>query len=378
MSRVDKKNLKVAIVHDWLVSFAGADRVVDQIKQAFPQAVIYTLVYDKSKFPKYFQEYDVRTTYIQKIPGSAKLYKLMLTMMPKAFESLDLSEYDLVISSSSSCAKGVITRPDTLHICYCHTPTRYIWDFYYTYLNNSGFIKRRLMPGMISRMRLWDRLAADRPDAYIANSQYIANRIRKYYRRESAVIYPAVKINEMPLVPKEEYYLCVGRLTWYKRVDLAVEACTKLGKKLIVAGTGEEEKQIKSIAGRNVEFKSGLSDEEIRQLYLKARAFLFMAEEDFGIVPVEAMSAGTPVIAYGRGGATETVLDGKTGLLFHEQTVESVCRCMEKFEKEGVQYSAEEIREYSRKFSEERFRKEIEDFCMDAYEKFHAEDRREI
>lgn len=366
----DFNNLKVAIVHDWLVSYAGADRVVDQIKHIFPDAPIYTLVYDKEKFPEHFQKYDVRTTYIQKIPGAVKLYKLMLTMMPKAFESLDLSEYDLVISSSSSCSKGVITRPDALHICYCHTPTRYIWDFYYTYLKNSGWLKRKLMPRMIHKMRIWDRLAADRVDVFVSNSRYIANRIKKYYRRDATVIYPCVKMNTLLLVPKEDYYLCVGRYTWYKRVDLAVAACTKLNRRLIVVGYGEEEKNIKALAGPNVEFRSGVSDKEIQELYLRAKAFMFMAEEDFGIVPVEAMSAGTPVIAFGKGGATETVLDGKTGILFNEQTVNSVCKAIKRFERFGVAFTPEQIRKYAERFSEARFRREFETFCREQYKQY--------
>lgn len=366
----DYNELKVAIVHDWLTGYGGADRVVNQMKQVFPNAPIYTLVYDKSKFPAFFQNYDVRTTYIQKIPGATKLYKLMLTLMPKAFEALDLSEYDMVISSCSSCCKGVITRPDALHICYCHTPTRYIWDFYYTYLKNSGWLKRKLMPHLIHKMRIWDKCAADRVDYFIANSKYIAQRIKKYYHREADVIYPCVHINEFPIEEAQDYYLAAGRFTWYKRFDLAVEACNRLNKRLIVVGKGDENKKLRALAGPTVDFRGAVDDEELKHLYSGAKAFLFPGEEDFGITPVEAMSAGVPVLAFGRGGGTETVIDGETGLFFYEQTVDSLCECIERFESSGVSLSRSEIREHSKRFSEERFRKELDEYCRGKWEEW--------
>lgn len=361
---MQNNKLKVAIVHDWLVSYAGADRVVDCMHHVFPDAPIYTLVYDEKKMPSWFRDYDIRTTWVQKIPFATKLYKKLLPLMPGAFEALDLSEYDLVLSSSSSCSKGVITRPDAVHICYCHTPIRYVWDFYYTYRANANPLVKAVMPGQMHKLRQWDRCAADRVDYFIANSRYIAQRIKKYYRRDSDVIYPCVHINQSPFVEKEDFYLVVGRFTWYKRMDLAVAACTKLGRRLVVIGTGDEESHLKSMAGPTVEFKGGgLSDEEVRSYYLRAKAFLFPGEEDFGITPVEAQSAGTPVLAYGRGGACETVEDGRTGLLFHAQTVDSLAECIEKFEAEGVACSKEEIRAHSLQFSEERFEAQLRDYC---------------
>ena len=361
---MQNNKLKVAIVHDWLVSYAGADRVVDCMHHVFPDAPIYTLVYDKEKMPTWFRDYDIRTTWIQKLPFATKLYKKLLPLMPGAFEALDLSEYDLVLSSSSSCSKGVITRPDAVHICYCHTPIRYVWDFYYTYRANANPLVRAVMPSQMHKLRQWDKCAADRVDYFIANSHYIAQRIKKYYRRDSDVIYPCVHINQSPFVEKEDFYLVVGRFTWYKRIDLAVAACTKLGRRLVVIGTGDEESRLKAMAGPTVEFKGGgLSDEEVRGYYLRAKAFLFPGEEDFGITPVEAQSAGTPVLAFGRGGACETVEDGRTGLLFHAQTVESLAECIEKFEAEGVACSKEEIRAHSLSFSEERFEEELRAYC---------------
>lgn len=362
--------LKVAIVHDWLTGYAGADRVVAQMKQIFPEAPIYTLVYKPSAFPEFFQKFDVRTTYVQKIPGAARLYKLLLTLMPKAFEALDLSEYDLVLSSCSCCSKGVITRPDALHICYCHTPTRYIWDFYYTYLKNSGWLKRKFMPALIHKMRIWDKCAADRVDYFIANSKYIAQRIKKYYRRDADVIYPGVHINEYPIGEAQDYYLAAGRFTWYKRFDLVIQACSRMNRRLIVVGKGEEEKKLRAMAGEIVEFRGAVSDEELKELYSGARAFIFPGEEDFGITPVEAMSAGAPVLAFGRGGSAETVVEGKTGLFFDEQTVDSLCACIERFESGGVSLSRSEIREYSKRFCEERFCRELDAYCRRRWEEW--------
>ena len=355
---------KVAIVHDWLVSYAGADRVVDCMHHVFPDAPIYTLVYDEKKMPEWFRSYDVRTTWVQKLPFATRIYKKLLPLMPRAFEALDLSEYDLVLSSSSSCSKGVITRPDAVPICSCHTPTRYVWDFYYTYRANANPLVRAVMPGQMYKLRQWDKCAADRVDYFIANSRYIARRIKKYYRRDSDVIYPCVHINESPFVPKEDFYLVVGRFTWYKRIDLAVAACTKLGRKLVVIGSGDEEARLRAIAGPTVQFLGGgLSDEEVRGYYLRAKAFLFPGEEDFGITPVEAQSAGTPVLAYGRGGACETVEDGRTGLLFHAQTADSLAACIERFEAGGVSGTPEQIRAHSRRFSEQRFEEELRAYC---------------
>ncbi len=350
---------KIAIVHDWLVSYAGADRVVDRMLHVFPDAVVYTLVYDPRAMPPWFQNYDIRTTYIQKLPFATRIYKNLLPLMPGAFEALDLSAYDIVISSSSSCSKGVITRPDALHICYCNTPIRYVWDFYYTYRDNANWLVRRVMPRQMHKLRMWDKCAADRVDYFIANSHFVAQRIKKYYRRDSDVIYPCVHISEEPFVPKEDFYLVVGRFTWYKRIDLAVAACTRLGRRLVVIGSGGEGKKLKGIAGPTVTFLGGVPDEEVRRYYLRARAFLFPGEEDFGITPVEAQSAGTPVLAYGKGGACETVADGKTGLLFAEQTVDCLCGCIAQFEKTGVSAGPEEIRAHSRRFSEERFENEF-------------------
>lgn len=357
------RNKKIAIVHDWLIQYGGAERLVVQMHRMFPDATVYTLLYDPKEYPEDFRRADIRTTYLQRIPFSTKLYKNFLTLMPKAFESLDLSEYDIVISSCTCCSKGVITRPDALHVCYCNTPTRYVWNFYHDYVNRSGRLKRLFIPGMIHKVRMWDYLAAQRVDHFIGNSREVASRIRKYYRREADVIHPGVCLNTAPLPEKpDDYYLMIGRLVRYKRFDLGVEACRRLGRRLIIIGTGEEEKKLRRMKDDNIEFRGNLTDEEKRELCLHAKAFLLPGEEDFGMTPVEAQSAGCPVLAYGRGGALDTVRDGESGLFFHEQTADSLCDCIERFERDGVTFTRAQIRSHARQFGEDRFRQQLYDY----------------
>lgn len=366
----DLKKLKVALVHDWLVSRGGGERVLYDFHKLFPDAPIYTLVYDEEKAPEWCRECDIRTTYIQKWPGGKSHHKLLLSFMPRAWESLDLSEYDLVLSSCASCCKGVITRPDALHICYSFSPIRYVWDLYYEYLENAGPIKRAVMPRLIHKVRLWDFAAAQRVDYFIADSDFVGSRIRKYYRRDFTTIYPGTNINRNPVAEEPgDYYLVVSRFVHYKRVDIAVEACNRLGRSLVVIGSGgEEEKRLRELAGPTVRFVGGVSDEEMERYYANAKAFLFPGIEDYGITPVEAMSAGVPVLAFGKGGALETVRDGETGLFFHEQSPEGMAECIERFEREGVFLSRRQIREHSLGFSSDVFRKNIADFVLRAME----------
>lgn len=356
--------IRVALVHDWLVSSGGGERVLRDLHRMFPDAPIYTLVYDCAKAPKWLEECDVRTTYIQKWPGGKTHHKYLLSFMPKAWESLDLSEYDLVISSCSSCCKGVITRPDAEHICYSFSPTRYVWDMYHEYMAGSGAVKRFFMPGMIHKVRLWDFQAAQRVDHFVADSNFVGSRIKKFYRRDFTTIYPGAHINEYPIVEKpDDFYLVVSRFVHYKRVDIAVEACNMLRKKLVVIGSGgEEEQKLRSMAGPTVEFKGRVSDEEMEHYYSRAKGFLFPGIEDYGITPIEAMSAGVPVLAYGKGGALETVSDGNTGLYFYNQSAKGLADCIERFEREGVAYTRQQIHNYSLGFSEEVFRQKMGDF----------------
>jgi len=361
------KDLKVALVHDWLVGRGGGERVLYDIHTLFPDAPIYTLVYDQDKAPEWCKECDIRTTYIQKWPGAKSHHKLLLSFMPKAWEALDLTEYDLVISCCASCCKGVITRPDALHVCYSFSPTRYVWDLYYDYLENTNTIKRFFMKRMIHKVRLWDFQAAQRVDHFAADSNFVGSRIKKYYRRDFTTIYPGTRINEYPITEMpDDYYLVVARFVRYKRVDLAIEACNQLKKKLVVIGSGgEEEERLKKLAGDTVEFLGRVSDEEMERYYSRAKAFLFPGIEDYGITPVEAMSAGVPVLAFGKGGALETVQEGKTGLYFHDQTVSGLVHCIEEFERNGVAYSRQQIHDYSLNFSDEIFKGNFTNFLKD-------------
>lgn len=361
------KDLKVALVHDWLVGRGGGERVLYDIHTLFPDAPIYTLVYDQDKAPEWCKECDIRTTYIQKWPGAKSHHKLLLSFMPKAWEALDLTEYDLVISCCASCCKGVITRPDALHVCYSFSPTRYVWDLYYDYLENTNAIKRFFMKRMIHKVRLWDFQAAQRVDHFAADSNFVGSRIKKYYRRDFTTIYPGTRINEYPITEMpDDYYLVVARFVRYKRVDLAIEACNQLKKKLVVIGSGgEEEERLKKLAGDTVELLGRVSDEEMERYYSRAKAFLFPGIEDYGITPVEAMSAGVPVLAFGKGGALETVQDGKTGLYFHDQTVSGLVHCIEEFERNGVAYSRQQIHDYSLNFSDEIFKGNFTNFLKD-------------
>jgi glycosyltransferase involved in cell wall biosynthesis len=320
--------MKVAITHDWLTSFGGGERVVRELHRMFPDAPIYTAVYDPSRVPASVREWDIRPSFLQRIPFAKRKYQLLLPLMPMAFEQFDMSGYDLVVTSSSACAKGVITSPDAVNVCYCHTPTRYIWDLYHDYTR--GHRARALIAPVAHALRLWDRLSADRVDHFVANSYEVASRIRRHYRRDSELIYPPVDVDR--IVPDgrepDDFYLVVSRLVPYKRVDLAVQAANRLGRRLVVVGDGPERRRLEALAGPTVEIRGWQSDEAVAELLARCRAFLFPGWEDFGISAVEAQAAGRPVVAYGRGGALETVVDGKTGVLFEEQTVDSLAEAM--------------------------------------------------
>ncbi len=358
-----RKQLKVALVHDWLVSEGGAEQVLKCFHEIWPNAPIYTLVYNEKKAPAWTRGLDIRTTYIQDWPGGKTHHKFLLSFMPKAWEALDLTEYDLVVSSCASCCKGVITRPDAVHICYCHSPIRYVWDLYYDYLEGASAIKRAFMPSMIHKVRMWDFQAAQRVDSFISNSDYVGRRIAKFYRRDSTTIHPGIFLPEGEVREKrEDYYFVLSRFVGYKRIDIAIEACNMLGRKLVVAGSGgEEEERLRAMAGPTVEFVGRVSDEQLSDYYAGARAFLFPGIEDFGLTPLEAMAGGTPVLAYGEGGARETVVDGETGLFFREQNAESLAVCIEEFE--SYNFSASACRARAEQFSRENFKKEILAFC---------------
>lgn len=320
--------MRVAITADWLNSYGGGERVLMQLRRMFPDAPVYTTVYNPEALPASVRDWDIRTSFLQRIPFAKKRHQPFLPLMPMAFEQFDMSEYDLVITTNSACAKGVITRPGALNICYCYTPCRYIWDLYHDYTRDLR--GRGLFAPVAHWLRVWDRLSADRVDHFIGISHEVAARIRRHYRREPEVIYPPVDVDRIRPNgrPPEDFYLVVARLVPYKRIDLAVQAATRLGRRLIVVGDGSARRRLESLAGPTVEFLGRQSDERVADLMSRCRAFLFPGWEDFGIAPVEAQAAGRPVIAYGRGGAAETVVDGATGVLFEEQTAEAVVEAM--------------------------------------------------
>lgn len=351
---------KIAIIHDWLVTYGGAERVVEAFLEIYPNADIYTLVYDEEKMGKIFPKGKVKTTFIQKFPKATKIYTKLLPFMPYAFEELDLSEYDLVISSSSCCAKGVITGPNTKHIAYIHSPMRYAWDLYHDYKKRSGKLTSFFMSIFMKNLREWDYTSSQRIDIILSNSNYVAKRINKFWNRESNVVYPPVDIDRLSPNGKgaENFYVVFSRFVPYKRIDLAIEACKKLGKRLVVIGDGEQRDYLKSLADEYITFTGRISDVEAKDYLQRCKAMIFCAEEDFGIVPLEAQACGRPVIAYGKGGALETVVDNETGIFFKEQSIESVIKGIEKFEK--LDLNTQKIYEHAMKFSTERFKLEIE------------------
>ena len=368
-----EKNLKVALVHDWLVNYGGAEDVVSAILEIYPDADIYTLVHDKKKMKGRFEKNKIFTSRLQKIPFATRLYTKFLKFMPAAFEAFDFSAYDLVICSSSSCAKGVITPPSTAQVAYIHTPMRYAWDLFFDYQKRSGALTRFFMDRWMPAIRLWDYVSAQRIDALFANSKYIARRIKKFWNRDALVIYPPVNVgyfNPTNNVAREDFYVFFSRLVPYKRADIAIDACAALGKKLVVIGGGSEAKKLQELAkGKSgISFTGRISDEKVREYLQKCKALIFCAEEDFGIIPVQAQACGTPVIAFGKGGATESVLDKKTGVFFSEQTAASCAEAIKEFEKleAAGNFDAKKIVAHAKTFSRERFIKEFKAACQDA------------
>jgi len=360
---------KVAIVHDWLVNYGGAERVVEELLKIYPEADIFTLVYDEKKMGKIFPKEKVHTSFIQKWPFATKLYTKFLAFMPKAFESFDFSSYKLVICSSSSCAKGVITPPLVPHVAYIHTPMRYAWDKYFEYKNRSGRITQFFMEKWMNKIRLWDYVSSQRVDTLIANSNYISRRIKKYWNRESEVIYPPVNVKDLQPNGKEaeDFFVVFSRFVPYKRIDLAIQACGNLKKNLVVIGSGSQKKELKKLASRykdsKITFTGRIRDDEVRDYLQRCRALIFCAEEDFGIIPVEAQCCGRPVIAFGKGGALETIINGKTGTFFSHATPDSVERAINRFEeleKQGA-FDSTFISAHAKSFSRERFAREIKE-----------------
>ncbi|MDE7309259.1 MAG: glycosyltransferase [Lachnospiraceae bacterium] len=368
--------MKIAIVHDWLPFMGGAENVVTNMMEVFPEAVLYTSICNKDRLTGKLKETEIVTTHLQKKKKEIINHRKLFPFMPTAMESIDLTSYDIVISSSSSVAKSVITGPDTLHICYCHTPMRYGWEFMHNYigeLSGKGRFKNKLKSYFMSFMRVWDYASSARVDVYVANSVNVAKRIKKHYRRDAYVIHPPVRGNIFQISNENgDFYLCVSRLQEYKRVDIAVEACTKLNVPLVVIGDGPEQPKLKKMAGSCVKFLGRVSDDVIREHYGKCKAFLFPGEEDYGITPLEAQASGRPVIAYGKGGVLETVIDGETGVFFKEQTVESMIEAIKKAEK--IEFQKKKLREHAMEFDEEVFRNRLKRFVEEQYKKFEKKE----
>jgi len=370
--------MRVALVHDYLNQYGGAEKVLQAFMEIYPNAPIYTLIYDPAVFQKYgtnpFLNKKVHTSFLQKIPLAKSHHRMFPLLMPIAIEQFDLSDYDLVLSDSASFAKGVIVKPNTLHICYCHTPPRYAWDDSHKYIeefNLPGIVKKAI-PFFMNYVRLWDKEASLRVDKFICNSKFVAKRIKKYYNQKTEVIYPpvdtkmfkAAKLSSVVL-NSENYFLIVGRLLTYKRFDIAIKAFNELGKVLKIAGDGPERKKLEKIAKGNIQFLGGLFDNQLKNYYQNCQALIFPQEEDFGIVALEAMACGKPVIAYRGGGVLESVREKKTGIFFNEQTVDSLVRAVRNFQPE--KFDSQKIRRHALKFSKERFKKQIKDFVEKNY-----------
>lgn len=363
--------MKVALVHDWLTNMGGAERVVINFKQIYRDSPIYTTIYNPDNLDAELENIDVRTSFLQDKKDAKTNHQKYFPFMPMAFESFNLNDYDIVLSSSSSCAKGVITNPDTMHVCYCHSPMRYGWEFYYEYADTSNMkkLKKKLLKYFMDYMRVWDNVSSSRVDYFIANSENVAKRIWKHYRRESVVIHPAVRCNLFNISDKdEEYFLIVSRLVEYKKIDLAVEAFNELGLPLVIIGDGAEREKLELKAKDNIKFMGRQSDDVIKEYYSKCRAFIFPGEEDFGITPLEAQASGRPVIAFGKGGALETVIDGETGVFFDDQTVNSLKKAILRFEK--FNFDKEYIRKHAEGFDEVIFRQKVKKFVDEKYIEF--------
>lgn len=354
---------RVAILHYWLTNYRGGEKVLEQLCELYPHADIFTHVLDRDALPTSLATRKIKTTFIQKLPNARKWYRYYLPLMPLATEQIDLRGYDLIISSESGPIKGVISDPEAVHICYCHTPMRYAWDMCHEYQDKIKFPFGLLGKFGMHYLRLWDRLGADRVDYFVANSSFVAKRIAKAYRRPSVVIPPPVDVDAFDHTQsREDFYLCVGELEAYKRVDLAIEAFNSLNKRLVIIGNGTEREALEKISGPNISLLGRQPDSVVAEHYARCKALIFPGVEDFGIVPVEAMAAGAPVVAYKRGGALDTVVEGVTGIFFPQPTQASLQDAVHKIEENIAGFDPEVIRQHAEKFGINRFRCEVRSF----------------
>ncbi len=363
--------MKIALVHDYLSQDGGAERVLRSLQRLYPEAPTFVLFHDRAKAHEAFQDRQIRESFLKWLPGGRSHYRWYLPLMPLATEKHNLSGFEVVLSSSSAFSKGIVTSPQTLHLCYCHTPTRFLWTDSQSYLDelDANPLIKFFLPPLLSRLRLWDQLSANRVDQFIANSETVARRIQKFYRRESEVIYPPVATDSFRISEQlADYYLTGGRLVSYKRYDLVIKVFNRLGWPLKIFGTGPLEDQLRALARPNIEFLGKVTDEEKAALYSRALAFIHPQVEDFGITAVESMAAGRPVIALPQGGAGETVIEGVTGKFFAEQTWESLLDTMLNFNPRA--YDPYQIREQAQNFSVDKFNERLTRFVSDQWENF--------
>jgi len=369
---VDLGSLRVAIVHYFLISLRGGERVLEAICEVFPQADVFVLVYDPALQSQMLPGHKIRASFVQKLPFARRLYRSYLPLFPVAVEQFDLRGYDLVISNESGLAKGVLTNPETCHICYCHTPMRYGWSLYHDYLMSAGPLKRLFIPYFMNYIRLWDQLSANRVDYFIACSHNTERRIQKFYRRTSQVLYPPIDTAGFQISQAhDEYYLVVSELVSYKRVDLVVQAFNQLGRALLIVGDGPEFRRYKRLAKPNVQFLGRVSEHELAALYSKCRAMVFLTEEDIGMTALEANASGRPVIAYARGGALETVADGETGVLFPIQTAASLVEAVQRFEQMEGTFDPAKLRSHAECFDRSIFQKKFSALVQSCLYQFH-------
>jgi glycosyltransferase involved in cell wall biosynthesis len=361
--------MKVAIIHYWLVNMRGGEKMLEALLEMFPEADIYTHVYNPKAISALIKSKRVVTSRINRLPFAKKLYQLYMPLMPNALMDFNLQQYDLVISSEAGPAKGVVPNPDAYHLCYCHSPMRYLWDMYHEYFRGTNPLVRFFMKRLIPSLRLWDIASANLVDRFVTNSHYVAKRIRRIYNREAEVVYGPAAIEQFNSVERKpaDYYLFFGQLAGYKRADIAIEACIKSGRKLVIAGAGAKKKDINKYRKTGlIAFKGRVSGEEQTKLFAEAKALLFPGIEDLGLVPIEAQAAGCPVIAFRGGGALDTVKEGVTGVFFSEQTPESLIKAIDYFEQNQVTYNNREVfnihvRQFSKAAFIERIKRVIEE-----------------
>lgn len=364
------RNIRAAVAHHWFLNMAGGEKVCEAICEIFDAPDLYSIVADPQSMSPILKKSRLHTSFIQKLPNARRFYRYYAGLFPLSVESFDLTSYDLVISSDSSVVKGVKTLPETCHICFCHSPMRYAWNAFHDHTRKFGLIKKSLSSIVMSYLAMFDFSASARVDYFVAPSETSRKRIGKYYRRKAVVIHPPCDIDRFnPADKVDDYYLFVGRLVAYKRADLAVKACSLNGSRLLVVGDGPEIAKLKSMASRNVEFLGWISDDELSVLYSKCKALIFPGEEDFGMVAVEVQASGRPVIAYGRGGAMETVIPDVTGLFFYRKTPESLSEAMRKFERRIGQFCPGKIVDNATRFSKQKFLTAFENFVTTSLEK---------